>query len=204
MTKKKFIIAKRHLNVQLSRREIKILLNRCGKLLDSHITAFLNSLCYGSIEFTTIDPLFIQKFNGDSIKQEENVLDYISALSPDLKDDILKNKKILVPIHISNHWIIGVFKNNEFDIYDSLRSSCNYKEVQFLAKVFAHIFNKEVQIIRKPTPYQNDSINCGVFCCYISEKNFLGEPLKHEISDDFLHMYRKHIFERIVSNIEKK
>ncbi|XP_043270550.1 sentrin-specific protease 1-like [Venturia canescens] len=123
------------------------------------------------------------------------------------KNNLLSFAKVLVPVHLRNHWCLAVINvmNKTLSYYDSLGGQdegclttlCKYLVEE--AKEHERYFNAEewALITKKKIPRQSNNHDCGVFVCLFAENEAAGRALNFTQGD--IKKNRKRIAEAIMN-----
>lgn len=101
--------------------------------------------------------------------------------------DIFSFNKIIIPVHLGNHWTLGVvnFDKKRFEYYDSLGDdSTPFFEVMRKYLNDEHNFRKKedydlsewVDFIPQDIPHQQNGYDCGVFACKYADYCSRNKP----------------------------
>ena len=122
--------------------------------------------------------------------------------------DLFENELIIIPIHLGEHWalVIVEFRQKSISYYDSMgepNPRCldaiqQYIAQESLIKKHKKIDFTDWKIESVPDiPQQNNSSDCGVFCCVFAEYLCAGKTLNFSSED--MPYFRKKIMEEILS-----
>ncbi|KAI5168783.1 sentrin-specific protease 2 (axin associating molecule) [Pancytospora epiphaga] len=86
--------------------------------------------------------------------------------------NLLSYEYLLFPIHLSSHWTLAIVHGNTLEYYDSL--GCRIPVAAWdICGLLAAILLEEYGVLKEynvknmngSIPYQNNTNDCGVFCC---------------------------------------
>lgn len=145
------------------------LLARCKKNKDLPRCHFFNSFFY----------MFLYTKNG---------YNYAKVKNWTKKIDIFSFNKIIIPIHLGNHWTLGVvnFDKKRFEYYDSFQASSTpffevmrrYLKEEFIDKKKTGELDLSDWTDSIPTeiPHQTNGWDCGIFACKYADYCSRGVP----------------------------
>jgi len=125
------------------------------------------------------------------------------------KLNIFEYDKIIIPIHLGNHWCCAVinFKKKRFEYYDSLGGS-NYACLKilrnFVKEDYLNKNKKEFDFtgwedyMPSDIPQQTNGYDCGVFACKYAD--YVAKDQPFNFSQKHMRYFRK----RIVLDIIRK
>eukprot|EP01133_Synstelium_polycarpum_P006709 gene6709-7802_t len=111
------------------------------------------------------------------------------------KVDIFTYDKVLIPVHMGNHWCLSVIniKEKKLEYFDSL-SGDNYVCLQKLRKYLEDEMTDKSKpgalnltefkdVMHKDIPHQSNGYDCGVFLCKYADFTSRGSPLNFTQKD---------------------
>jgi len=136
-----------------------------------------------------------------------NKFDYSRVRRWTSKIDIFDMDKILIPIHLGNHWTMLVIqmKKRHIDYYDSLGGShrCvedmkKYLKEEYKDKKKMDLKDQWTHKYHTNIPHQKNGYDCGVFACRFAECEARNSPF--DFSQANMTYFRKRMILEIVTN----
>jgi len=123
--------------------------------------------------------------------------------------DIFALDKVLVPIHLGNHWCLAVvnFRDKRFEYYDSLggeNKKCLERLEKYVKDEYKTKHNGEYDTSQwefhtpLDIPHQQNGYDCGVFMCKFADYSSKNKPF------NFNQNHMKYFRQRMILEIMKK